>query len=139
MGAVRALSETCAGRAMLANLAPGLLDAFAAWARRHTARAPNGDSLAQEITEIRKRGFAVEETPFAPGRAALAFAVCGRAGALAAIAIEGPVVDRRRPVACEQLAQWREIVHSVERLAQGRPDLFAGPFDHLDPDHVLLG
>lgn len=138
MGAVRALRESCAGRAMLANLAPGSLDAFAAWARRRTARAPNSESLARDMTEIRKRGFAVEETPFAPGRAALAFAVCGRTGALAAIAIEGPVVDLRRPAACEDLARWREIVQSVERLAQVRPDLFAGPFDHLDPDNIVL-
>lgn len=139
MGAARALGASCAGRAILASLAPGSVDAFSAWARRRTVHVPESESLARDMAEIRKRGFALEETPFAQGRAALAFAVCGRAGALAAIAIEGPVVDLHRPAACADLARWRDIVQSVERLAQGRPDLFAGPFDHLDPDDIVLG
>ena len=138
LGAVRPLGEGCAGRAILAHLVPESAEAFAAWARRRGARAADARSFARDLAEIRRRGFAAEETPFARGRAALAFPLRAGAAALAAIAIEGPVVALGRPAAHEDLPRWREIVHSVERLAQARPDLFAGPFDHLDPDAIVL-
>jgi DNA-binding IclR family transcriptional regulator len=123
LGAVRPLGEGFAGRAILAFLA---VDAPA-------ARQP-----APVLAEIRKRGFAVEETAFARGRAAVAFPVRRDGQAIAAIAIEGPVVDLARPAAHDDLPRWREIVYSLERLAHARPALFAGPFDHLDPDDIVL-
>jgi len=125
LGAMRPLDEGCAGRAMLAFLARG-------------APAP-AETLARELSAIRRRGFAIEETAFARGRAALAFPVRNGAHAIAAIAIEGPVVDLRHPEAHGDLSHWREIVQAVERLAQARPALFAGPFDHLDADDIVLG
>ncbi len=134
LGAVRPLGEGGAGRAILALLAAETTEVYAAWCARRGHRAPSTASLA----EIRNRGFAVEETPFARGRAALAFPLRARAGALAAIAIEGPVLDLAHPAANEDLPRWRAIVESVERLAQARPGLFTGPFDHLDPDDIVL-
>ena len=124
LGAVRPLAEGVAGRAILAWL---------------PADAPDAKRLARALAEIRARGFATEETAFARGRAALAFPLRRDGQAIAAIAIEGPVVDLGEPAAHEDLPHWREIVHAVERLAQGRPALFAGPFDHLDADDIVLG
>ena len=124
LGAVRPLAEGLAGRAILAHLA---------------ADAPDAKRLARLLAEIRKRGFATEETPFWRGRAALAFPVRRDGEAIAAIAIEGPVVDLGEPAAHDDLPRWREIVHAVERLAQARPALFAGPFDHLAADDIVLG
>ena len=138
LGAVRPLHEGCAGRAILAHLAPDSIEAFAAWARRRDAHASDARSFARDLADIRKCGFAAEATPFARGRAAIAFPLCAGVGAVAAIALEGPVIDLGRPAAQEGLPHWREIVQSVERLAQARPDLFAGPFDHLDPDDIML-
>jgi DNA-binding IclR family transcriptional regulator len=123
LGAVRPLGEGLAGRAILAFL---------------SSDAPEAKRLARESAEIRKRGFAVEQTAFARGRAALAFPIRRDGQAIAAIAIEGPVVDLATPAAHDDLPRWREIVASVERLAQTRPALFAGPFDHLDPDDMVL-
>ena len=123
LGAVRPLGEGCAGRAILAFL---------------PSAAPEAKRLARELAAIRRRGFATEETAFARGRAALAFPLRRDGHAIAAIAIDGPVVDFARPAAHDDLPRWREIVHSVERLAQARPALFAGPFDHLDPDDIVL-
>jgi DNA-binding IclR family transcriptional regulator len=123
LGAVRPLGDGAAGRAILAFL----------------PEAPPARALARALAEIRTRGFATEETTFARGRAALAFAVRRDGQAIAAIAIEGPVVDLADPAAHEDLPRWREIVGSVERLAQARPALFAGPFDHLDPDDIVMG
>ena len=124
LGAVRPLGEGCAGRAILAHLAPDV---------------PEAGRLARALAEIRQRGFATEETAFARGRAALAFPLRRDGQAIAAIAIEGPVVDLENPAAHDDLPRWREIIRSVERLAQARPALFAGPFDHLDPDDIVLG
>jgi DNA-binding IclR family transcriptional regulator len=123
LGAVRPLAEGL-GRAILAHL---------------TVDAPDAERIGGTLAEIRARGFATEETAFARGRAALAFPLRRGAEAIAAIAIEGPVVELARPAAHADLPRWREIVHAVERLAQARPALFAGPFDHLDPDEVVLG
>src|SRR5262249_343941 len=72
LGAVRPLGEGCAGRAILAHLAPESAEAFAAWARRQGVRAADARSFARDLAEIRRRGFAAEETPVARGRAALA-------------------------------------------------------------------
>jgi DNA-binding IclR family transcriptional regulator len=135
LGAVRLLGEGCASRAILASLGPGAAADYAAWGRRHKKPMPDLKALARALADIRRRGFATEETAFARGRAALAFALTGGGPA---IAIEGPVLDLARPDAHEGLPQWREIVQSVERLVQARPALFAGPFDHLDPDDIVL-
>lgn len=133
LGAVRPLGDGCAGHAILAFLAINAADAYAVWAGRGGHRVPDARSLAA----IRQRGFAMEETPFARGRAALAFALRAHQGAFAAIAVEGPVLDLARP-AHDDLPRWRGIVESVERLAHTRPALFAGPFDHLAPDDIEL-
>jgi DNA-binding IclR family transcriptional regulator len=123
LGTVRPLGEGLAGRAILAFLPSG---------------APAAKPLARALAEIRKRGFATEETAFARGRAAIAFPIRRDGQAIAAIAVEGPVVDLKNIAAHDDLPRWREIVGSVERLAQARPALFAGPFDHLDPDDIVL-
>ena len=123
LGAVRPLAEGFAGRAILAHV---------------PADAPDAQGLARALAEVRTRGFATEETAFARGRAAIAFPLRRDGQAIAAIAIEGPVVDLGDPVAHDDLPRWREIVHAVERLAQARPALFAGPFDHLDADDIVL-
>jgi DNA-binding IclR family transcriptional regulator len=123
LGAVRPLGEGCAGRAILAFL---------------PSDAPEAKGLARALAEIRARGFATEATAFARGRAAIAFPIRRDGRPIAAIAIEGPVVDLETPGAHDDLPRWREVVGSVERLARTRPALFAGPFDHLDPDDIVL-
>jgi DNA-binding IclR family transcriptional regulator len=122
LGAVRPLGEGFSGRAILAHLGPA---------------APGAKGLARALAEIRTRGFATEETTFARGRAAIAFPLRRDGWAIAAIAIEGPVVELAQPSAHDDLPRWREIVDAVERLAQARPALFAGPFDHLDADDIV--
>ena len=124
LGAVRPLAEGLSGRTILAWL---------------PAAAPDAERLARTLAAIRARGFATEETAFARGRAALAFPVRRDGAAIAAIAIEGPVVDLTHPDVHDDLPRWRDIVASVERLAQARSALFAGPFDHLDAGDIFLG
>jgi IclR family acetate operon transcriptional repressor len=138
LGGVRLLADGCACRAILASLEPNAADAYVAWARRHVKRVPDATSLIGDLGRIRARGFAIEETAFARGRGAIALAVRSGRHAIAAIAIEGPVLDLASMAEHGDLPHWREIVQSVERLVQARPALFAGPFDHLDPDDIVL-
>ncbi len=138
LGAARLLSDGGACRAILALLgSAGAVD-FSAWGRAHGKSVPEKKALDRDLKAIRERGFAVEETAFARGRAALALPVRGGDQAVAAIAVEGPVLDLRRPESHPELPHWREIVRSVERLVQARPALLAGPFDHLDPATIVL-
>lgn len=137
LGAVRALSESCACRAILAALPSALVDAYAAWARRQAAQNVDAKALGGALADVRKRGFAIEETSFARGRAALAFPVDGGRQAVAAVAIEGPVLDLAQ-ASHQDLPHWREIVRGLEHLVRARPALLAGPFDHLDPDGIVL-
>ena len=90
------------------------------------------------MREIRVRGFAVEKTEFASGRAALALPVRGADGAVASIAIEGPILDLAKPGYHDDLPRWIEIVHAIEALGRSRPALFHNPFQHLDPDGIVL-
>src|SRR5262249_39524895 len=82
-GAGRPLAEGLPGRTIRAWL---------------PADAPGAKPLARVLAEIRARGFATEETAFARGRAAVAFPIRRDGQAIAAIAIEGPVVDLADPV-----------------------------------------
>ena len=138
LGAVRPLGDGCASRAILSGLAPDAVAAYAGWARRRNRHAPDAEAFARSLADIRRHGMAIEETAFARGRAALAFPVFAGGRAIAAIAIEGPVLDLAHPYAHDDLPHWREIVRSVERLVPARPALFVGPFDHLDPDDIVL-
>jgi DNA-binding IclR family transcriptional regulator len=138
LGQVRLLASDVAGRAILA-FQPRATDAsFSAWAARHGRRSPPFQTLAADLRAIRERGFAVEETAFARGRAALALPICGADRAIAAISVDGPVLDLGDPAYHSDLARWVEIVRPLENLVRARPMLFVNPFDHLDPDGIVL-
>jgi DNA-binding IclR family transcriptional regulator len=93
---------------------------------------------APALTEIRARGFAVQAMPFAAERSGLAMPVRGPQGAVAAIAIEGPVLDLQRACYHEDLTRWIQTVSGLEHVIQARPELARNPFDHLDPEAIVL-
>ena len=80
----------------------------------------------------------MEKTAFASGRAAVAFPVRQGERAIAAIAIEGPVIDFDGETKDGELSRWLDIVHTIEALARARPALFENPFDHIDADAIEL-
>jgi hypothetical protein len=80
----------------------------------------------------------VEETVFASGRASLAVPVRHGGRAIAAIAIEGPVLSLDHAGLHEDLDRWIQIVRTIEAMAGARPALFENPFDHLDPNEIVL-
>jgi DNA-binding IclR family transcriptional regulator len=138
LGAVRPLTQGGAAQAILAFLPQGSAADVTVWANRHGLDALEARELQAELMAIRRRGFAVEETSFAPGRAAVALPVRSDRHAVAAIAIEGPVLDLNNPRYHDDLDRWTEIVHTIETIAQAHPHLFENPFDHLDRDAIVL-
>lgn len=138
LGEVRMLSAGAAAKVLLAFAPVESVSRFVAWARKHGLRPPAAPALTAELAEIRTRGYAVERTDFAAGHAALALPVRGADRALAAIAVEGPVLDLTRPGYHDDLARWLEIAHAIEALIRARPSLFCNPFEHLDPDTIVL-
>jgi DNA-binding IclR family transcriptional regulator len=138
LGEVRALATVSAGKAILAFQPADSAGRYIAWARRQVLGAATPDTLEAELQVIRKRGFQVEETAFASGRASVALPLRKGDRAIAAITIEGPVLDLDHPGLHEDLGRWIEIVHMIEALARARPNLFENPFDHVDPDEIML-
>jgi DNA-binding IclR family transcriptional regulator len=135
LGEVRPLAASSAGKAILAFETAERSARYAAWTRRHGGRA---DMLEAELRGIRRRGFMVEETVFASGRASLAVPVRHGGRAIAAIAIEGPVLSLDHAGLHEDLDRWIQIVRTIEAMAGARPALFENPFDHLDPNEIVL-
>jgi DNA-binding IclR family transcriptional regulator len=139
LGEVRALAAAgAAGKAILAFQSATDTERHAAWAKRKAVRAPSPQILAAEFAAIRRRGYALEKTAFAAGRASVAFPVRQGECAIAAIAIEGPVVDLDGRVANSELVRWSGIVRTIEALARARPALFANPFGHIEADTIML-
>jgi DNA-binding IclR family transcriptional regulator len=138
LGEVRTLATSSAGKAIMAFQPPDSLARYVAWSSRLGAGTTAPDALEAELQVIRRRGFQVEETAFASGRAALALPLRQADRAIAAIAIEGPVLNLDRQDFHDDLGRWIDIVHQVEGLARARPALFDNPFDHVDPDSIVL-
>ncbi len=101
------------------------------------------EALDGELAASASAAYAVEKTAFASGRAAVALPVRQTERAIAAIAIEGPVVDlndlsRDNKSLGGELSRWLDIVHTIEALARARPALFENPFDHIEADTIDL-
>jgi DNA-binding IclR family transcriptional regulator len=135
LGRLGALGQHYAGRTILA-FAPGeTITRYFAWERLRAPAPPATDTTTTDLAAIAKRGFAFEEMGFAKGRGALALPIRGGAEAIAAIAIEGPVLDLTRPRAD---ARAVEIANAIEGAVKAHPKEFENPFGHIDPDTILL-
>jgi DNA-binding IclR family transcriptional regulator len=134
LGRVGTLADNAAGQVILAFRPDEDSERFAAWAKQRGAPR----AWSEERGRVRQRGFAVQALPFAAGRGALALPVRGPHGAVAAIAVEGPVLDLQNPCYHDDLARWIETVAALENLVRTRPELTRNPFDHLDPNEIVL-
>ena len=131
LGEAHRLGDSFAGRAMLAFLPDAQIANYRDWAAKEGGTSPS----AAELHAIGERGFASDEAELAE-RAALAFPIRARAGAIGSVAIEGPVFARNAEPAA--LSDWREIIAHIEALARTQAALFENPFAHLDPDSIVL-
>lgn len=136
LGQVGTLADNAAGQAILA-FRPDV-ERFIAWARHDGHARAALETLDDELSRIRARRFALQPMRFPAGRAAFALPVRGPHGAVAAIAVEGPVLDLQNPCYHDDLERWIEIVAALENLVRAHPDLTQNPFGHLDPDRIVL-
>jgi DNA-binding IclR family transcriptional regulator len=134
IGQLNLLQRTCGGRAILAFLPESKVRDYRRWSRR-TGAATYPKTLSDDLRKARRQGFAVEVTAFASDRASVAYPIHGEATPIAAIAIEGPVLQLDNPTGIEQ---WVQIVQSLQRVIDVAPKDFAGPFAHLDPGSIAL-
>jgi len=138
LGDPRLLDQTPGGRSILANLPPERLEAFIAWRSTHAspgAPPPGFRELRSNLRLIRAAGYATGETPFSPGRAEIAMAVCRANQPIAAICIEGPVIyasPRAHDLA--SIARWQDITSSLSQLANEQSEQLADHYAHLGPE-----
>ena len=138
VGEIRALEQTCAGRAILAFLPADKLSNHRTSVRHAKGGRSAAKSLDEDLRVTRDRGFAIEVASFARNRASAAFVVHGDVGPIAAITIEGPVLQLDRAGYHDSLDQWLEIVRSLQKVVRARPGVFVDPFAHLDPASIVL-
>jgi DNA-binding IclR family transcriptional regulator len=137
-GEVRDLDDGAAGLALLAFMPADERKRFFGEFKPRLSGTKRR-ALEAEITEIRERGFAIEEFQSHPGWASAAFALRASAdAAVGAIAIEGPVLKlgAKKPG-----ADWIELTQSVaqmEALVRANPSRFSNPYGHLDPAEIKL-
>lgn len=131
LGEAHPLSEHYAGRAMLAFLSDAEAARYRAWAAKNTVRP----ARAADLAAIRERGFALGAPESTDTRVPVAFAVRVGGDAIAALAVEAPVLNCTAPKAP---SDWTEIVAHIESLVQAQPAPFENPYGHIDPDAITL-
>jgi DNA-binding IclR family transcriptional regulator len=137
IGTAWPMSEDFTGRAILAFQQQERYALFRAWAKR-LGLGIAASELDAKLTEIRDTGYSIEPTEYAPGKAAIALPIRWQGEAIAAIAIEGPIVSLEDAARTDEVASWLETVRMIEQRVAERPSLFRNPFDHIDPDTIVL-
>ena len=128
LGGVEPLSTHIAGRAILAHITRNQMDRYRDWA---TARGiVISKAVEQDLGAIRARGFARSQPSES---AALAVPILKSDQAFAAVLSEGENAGANRPGPKAQ-----EIAEEIAALVRTNPALARQPFEHFDPDVVLL-
>ena len=134
IGDTRALGDTYAGKAILAFLSIAEIARYRAWAQTHDMQAPEKD---WDLRSVRKRGAALGMTDGGTGMK-VAFPIRVGDAAIAALTIDGPVLDEAPDPDSSPFSDWLLIVTHLESLAHAQPALFENPFAHIDPDTILM-
>ena len=138
LGDLRALHETLPGRAILSALSPEKIEDYRAWCGTvETVEVPPV-TLATDLKEIARRGFALEIAAFAQSRAALSFPIRGSQGPLGALSIEGPVLRLDAQPEDQELGNWQAVVIALQVIVDSRSGTFIHPFGHMSPGDIRL-
>lgn len=136
LGEVRDLDDGAAGRIILAYM-PEELQARYFSEFKPLLPSIERRRLRQALEQIRLAGLAVESSPTAADRLAVAFPIVSPSGTIfGSINIEGGVLsESRQPDEVEPLLA---IVRKLVDLCSASPDKFHNPYDHLSPSSILL-
>ena len=127
-GTMQPLSTHIAGRAILAHMTRNQIERFSAWATARGIVIPK--TLDQDLGAVRARGFA-RSSP--SESTALAAPIFQSDQAFAAVLSEGENAATDRPG-----PKGQEIAVEIAARVRANPALARQPFDHCDPDAVLL-
>jgi DNA-binding IclR family transcriptional regulator len=116
------------GRAILAHLGGKNIARYRAWAKARQADLPG--TLERELAAIRQRGVA-EDVSRATGGGGFALPICHQGQAFAAVGLEAGMGSAPKQ-------DWAEVVQSIEALVRANPALASQPFQHLNPDDIIL-
>ena len=137
VGEIKLLGQTAAGRIMLAAMSAEEIDQYRAWSAG-AAAVPDEDDLSAALARINEAGFALSPTRYAPGRCSAALPVRRENGVIAAIAVEGPVLQADESDEQARLQGWLEALAPLEKAIGNAPFDIAGPFSHLPRDQIML-
>jgi DNA-binding IclR family transcriptional regulator len=136
VGDTRALGDAYVGKAILAFLSNTEIARYRAWAAAHDFRWSEEDE--RERRSAKKCGVALGKAELGETGMPVAFPIRVRDAAVAALTIDGPVLDRPPGFHSSPFSDWRQIVTHLESLALTQPALFENPFAHIDPDTIVL-
>jgi len=136
VGDTSALGDTYAGKAILAFFSDDEMVRYRAWAQAHDIDSP--EKRDRDLRSVRKNGVAFGTAELGQTGMPVAFPIRVRDAAIAALTIDGPVLDEAPDPAASPFSDWREIVRHLESLAHAQPALFENPFAHIDPDTIVL-
>jgi DNA-binding IclR family transcriptional regulator len=129
---VQVLSADPAGLAILAHLPRNQVARFLAWA---TARGiVIHERLERKLIEPHAQGFASQP---GPELSVFAFPIRNADQAFASITIEGAGFSDAAETAT-RIAEARAIVAALEALVRANPELCRQPFEHIEPDDLVL-
>ena len=126
------LSAEPTGRAILAHLPRNQIARFLAWATARGIVIPEG--FERELAALRARGFATAGPPD-PG--AIAVPIHQSDQVFASVTLESAGVSGAS-LASERIAECRAIAGAIEALVKANPDMSRQPFEHIDPDDIVL-
>jgi DNA-binding IclR family transcriptional regulator len=136
VGDTRTLGDTYAGKAILAFLSNAEIVRYRAWAAAHGFRW--SEKEGGELRSARKNGVALGKPEFGETGMPLAFPIRAGERAVAALTIDGPVLNGLPDPTSSPFSDWLQIVTHLESLAHTQPALFENPFAHIDPDTIVL-
>lgn len=141
-GEAALLTDHAASLAILAHLPQREIDHCLRFSAAHVkpgAAASSTDALVGRLTEIRAGGYVYEPGDDRGRNEMMAFPVRDPGGTvLASLAIEG---SRGAMGLFESplKSAWQGVVRDFEAEIRSKPQYYANPFAHLDPDQIRLG
>lgn len=138
IGEIKMLGQTVAGRTILAAMSARELEEYAACFAERLPGVAADDGLIEAVGRIADRGFALEATSYAPGRCSAALPIRRNGRIIAAIAVDGPVLDADVGDEDARLRMWLAALAPLEKTVNDWPPELAAPFGHLPRDQILL-
>jgi IclR family acetate operon transcriptional repressor len=130
--AVQPLGAECAGRTVLAHFSSNEIRRYLAWAKARRLD-PSGD-VEPALARIRADRFASSPQD---GPSGIALPIRKSNQAFAAISSDASLAHGR-PSERRAPAKLSEVVRALENLIRTKPALGDQPFQHIDPEEIVL-